>query len=342
MSGLLPSCFEDLEQAVVLFSREGEPRGCNRGAERLLGYDSDEFRHVSLADLASPRGDLDPDEIQNHLTTAVEGETTAFEWQIQRANGEPRWVELTCSRIVLEERPYALGEFRDLTAYKARGRRLKLLYRVLRHNLRNEMNLIQGRAEEVRRAIQEDDIQHQLELIRETAEEVGQLSEAVDDLERLVEQDATERRQVNVAEIVRQVADEVREEYPDATIETTGTTETFVSVDEGFRLALEHAITNAVEHNDEATPEVTVTHHTTDREAVIEIADNGPGIPRIEIRALETGPTPLEHGSGLGLSIIQWCTRSLGGEIEIDRADDRGSTVRIRLPRLTRPRDSDE
>lgn len=335
MEKVLPTGFEKLESAVVLFSENGTPRGCNPATEQLLGYSRTELYHTSLADLIAPRAEIDESQVSDYINNAASGEKQTFEWQIQRANGEPRWVQVTLSSVSLDGDQYVLGEFQDLTAYKARGRRLQLLYRVLRHNLRNNMNVIQGWADQLQRAIKDDDIERQAEIIKETAMEVGELSDSVADLERLVEKDASERQRKNVVKIVRTVAAELEDEFPEATIEVSSEKEEmFVSIDEGFWLALEHALANAIEHNDTDDPHVTISQHISGHDVVIRIADNGPGIPEMEINALEDESTPLQHGSGLGLSIIQWCTRSLGGDINIDTHGDTGTAVSIHLPRL--------
>jgi len=334
MTKKLPTVFEELEQAVILFSEEGIPRECNTATETLLGYSQSEVRQASLANLIAPRADLDEVQVQQYINSVTDGDSKTFEWQIQRSNGEPRWTEMTVNPIRLDGTRYVLGEIRDLTAYKARGRRLQLLYRILRHNLRNEMNIIRGYADKLATAIEDDDIEQQIKIIKDASKNVEDLSESVGDLERIIEQDATERRRMNVAEVVQTIVTELQEEHPGATIEVAVEEETVVSADEGFRLALEHAISNAIEHNDADDPKITITHDATDREAIISVSDNGPGIPEMEVTALETGPTDLEHGSGLGLSMIKWCTHSLGGDINIETTPDEGSTLTVQIPRL--------
>jgi signal transduction histidine kinase len=168
------------------------------------------------------------------------------------------------------------------------------------------MNVIQGHAENLEEAIEQDDIERQVEIIRDTAQDVGRLSEHVSDLERLVEKDASVRERTNIAEVVQMVATELHEEYPEATIEVTVEEDAYVSVDEGFRVALEHAIANAVEHNDTDDSRVTITLGATDRETIITVEDNGPGIPEMEIDALGPTSTPVKHGSGLGPPLIQF------------------------------------
>jgi signal transduction histidine kinase len=71
---------------------------------------------------------------------------------------------------------------------------------------------------------------------------------------------------------------------------------------------------------------------------VIEIADNGVGIQpehreKIFLPFYTTKPT----GTGLGMPIVKKLMDLHGGEIEIDSAPGRGTTVRLILPAVARP-----
>jgi len=66
----------------------------------------------------------------------------------------------------------------------------------------------------------------------------------------------------------------------------------------------------------------------------IVITDNGPGIPKHERKAIESGEeTPLQHGTGLGLWLVYWAMSLLGGDIHIDDADP-GTRIALRLPQV--------
>jgi signal transduction histidine kinase len=78
----------------------------------------------------------------------------------------------------------------------------------------------------------------------------------------------------------------------------------------------------------------------TARVTVIEVSDNGPGIP----------PEHLEHifdpffttkepgkGTGLGLSICAQLVEGMGGHIEVGRAEEGGARFVVRLPGIMGP-----
>jgi signal transduction histidine kinase len=75
-------------------------------------------------------------------------------------------------------------------------------------------------------------------------------------------------------------------------------------------------------------------------QAVLEVADDGPGIPaaaRAQIfdrfvrgtGSADTAPTP---GTGLGLAIVRAVARSHGGDVEAVESSSGGALFRVRLP----------
>jgi signal transduction histidine kinase len=78
---------------------------------------------------------------------------------------------------------------------------------------------------------------------------------------------------------------------------------------------------------------VDITLHRRAAAAVVEVADNGVGIQpehreRIFLPFYTTKPT----GTGLGMAIVKKIMDLHGGEIEIDSAPSRGTSVRLVIP----------
>jgi signal transduction histidine kinase len=106
--------------------------------------------------------------------------------------------------------------------------------------------------------------------------------------------------------------------------------------------ALLNLLQNAFKYTNE-DKRITVRALRDDGHVVLEVEDNGVGIPRRELRRIfdrfyrvDTLLTRATEGSGLGLSIAQRIVQAHGGRISVDSTVGKGSTFRIHLP-ITRP-----
>ncbi len=104
----------------------------------------------------------------------------------------------------------------------------------------------------------------------------------------------------------------------------------------------------AVMENDPDEPrwvELSVEKQTDEEQVVVEIRDSGPGMTdEMEERAFDPFFTSKEdeEGSGLGLSISHQIVQDHGGTIEILSNSERGTTVRISIPRYPETDDGEE
>jgi len=106
-----------------------------------------------------------------------------------------------------------------------------------------------------------------------------------------------------------------------------------------LRQVFANVMKNAVEAA-ERTPDasVTVSLYQRHASAVVEVADNGVGIApehreKIFLPFYTTKPT----GTGLGMAIVKKIMDLHGGEIDIESAPGRGTTVRLTIPRSPLP-----
>ena len=80
---------------------------------------------------------------------------------------------------------------------------------------------------------------------------------------------------------------------------------------------------------------VTITTSNTPTDIVIEVADNGPGIPPEVMKKIwDPFFTTKEQGkgTGLGLSISQNIIRTLGGSIELQSKEGEGTVFTVKVP----------
>jgi len=220
--------------------------------------------------------------------------------------------------------------FQDITAERQREQRLAVLNRVLRHNLRNDLNVVQLRVEEASTRVGDEDVASLLDAAADKTAGVVALGEKARSFEQAVQ--AAADVPVVVPEVVEAGVGRAREAYPAATITVSGTDAPVVRTNSALlRLVLLNLLENAVEHAG-AEPTVTVDV-SADRETVtVTVTDDGPGIPEHELAVVADGDeSALEHGSGMGLWLVSWGTTTIGGDIAFE-TDGAGTTATLTLP----------
>ena len=106
-----------------------------------------------------------------------------------------------------------------------------------------------------------------------------------------------------------------------------------------LRQVLLDLIENAHKYSPEGRP-VTVRLRRDDNTAVVEVEDQGIGIPEKDLpkvfeRFHRAANASVSSGSGLGLSIVELLVEAMGGEVTVRSALDQGSTFTVRLPFAT-------
>lgn len=342
----LPAILDDLEVGINLHDPETyEILDANPRLEELYGYSAEELRTMEIGDYTAPSTRFSQEEAVRRIRYAADGERQEFDWQIQRSNDELRWIRINLGPTTIDGRSCVISEVRDITESRARERRLRLLSRIVRHNLRNKTNVLMGYADRVRQAVEDETLEHEIETILNITTEVGGLSDSVKQIEEIAESTATQREPTDLRTVVHSLAEDVRLQYPAADIDVDAPEAVWVVAGTGLRYAIDHGLRNAIEHNDRESPTVTVSvvdEGETDQ-GTLRIADDGPPIPKTEIEVLqedvETSST--FHGTGVGLWVMQWCVESLGGELTFEENSPRGNVVSISLPKLSDPPSDD-
>ena len=104
-----------------------------------------------------------------------------------------------------------------------------------------------------------------------------------------------------------------------------------------LRQLLQNLISNAIKFRAEHPPEVQVRHRIVDSQHVIEVEDNGQGIPSDKHEEVFAVFKRLHRydevaGTGIGLSLCKKICHSLGGDIRVAASSETGTTFRIVLP----------
>lgn len=210
---------------------------------------------------------------------------------------------------------------------------LQVLHRVLRHNLRNDITVILGYADYVRQEASDGAISNRCEKIIATAEDITRYTEKLRMIHQITEENGATRTE-DLGEMIPNILDRLSLDT-ESVVETDFPESAIIEVNPMFENAVEEALRNAILHNDSEDPAVSIEVDPDEGPSsmvCIRISDNGPGIPRDELKALEVGgEDQLLHLSGVGLWFVNWTVRNSGGYVEFD-SDDGGTTVSIYAP----------
>jgi len=302
---------EELAVGLFLIDTDGRILDINVEASRIAGDSADSIIGQQLGDVLAGITPL-PTDSPTRLSLATADGHRRYEVTVDTIGDGG---DTTIGRTVL---------LRDITDRQTREQQLAVLTRVLRHNLRNDLDTILAHTEEIETAPLREQIATQIERTQRTATKARAV-------ETVLEASQQQRAEVDLRTTAESVAESLRESH-DCTL-TVRTPETLrvVSHELLLRRLLSELLENGIEHSEAASPTVDLTLAVDDDVVCIEISDDGPGIPAHEFDILEAGTeTPLRHGSGIGLWIVTWIVDYLGGDLSFESTDD-GSTVHVRL-----------
>lgn len=338
---------EHAGHAIYWTDVDGRIEYANPAFEEITGYDREAVVGENPRILRS--GEMDRSYYQDLWETILSGETFQREVINENATGDRIVLDQTVAPI-----PGPDGEIQrfvavnnDITDRKEREetlqaekrridrlhQRLTVMNRILRHDIRSSVNIIRGNAELATAADRRLD--QALETIVEEADRLQRIGESVRHLQEVLEEGESATNVLDLVTLTQTKVLTCRNEFPEAEFSLTGPNEALVRAREGIDLALDHLLSNAVVHNDADRPVVEVSIETdpADEVVILEIADDGPGIPEAELRPIREGrETPLEHTSGLGLWLAHWIVDASGGDLSFEERDPRGTVAVIELP----------
>lgn len=206
--------------------------------------------------------------------------------------------------------------------------RLKVLHRVLRHNLRNSMNVISGTAALIDNPEENPDVRR----IIQTCDRLLHHADNARSIDQLFQRDT--QREIDLEQQLSRCVQSYELEYPEAVIELDIASPTTVTGAEVMPGIFEEILHNAITHNPDEHPEVWVKVNQENGYGVVSVEDTGPPIPSSDLAIIdgELDPSPIDHGSGLGLWLLAWAIHRSDGEIDHQPRDTGGNRITIRLP----------
>jgi PAS domain S-box-containing protein len=316
----------------------GDIQNANAAAASFYGYSITELTGMRIDDLNT----LSDDEIAAERERAEREDRNHFVFEHELANGDVRTVEVHSSPVELDSDDLLFSIVFDVTDSREYERRLEtqrdnldVLNQVLRHDIRNDLQLVLAYADMLADEVDDDHAEH-VERIRDSADHAVELTKTARDLSEVMLRDQTDHHAVALRSALETELDDFRTAFPGAAI-TVDETIPSVSVRGNDMLGsvFRNLLKNAVQHNDKPVPEVTVTATADEDTVEIRVADNGPGVPDNQKDDIfGKGEKGLESsGTGMGLYLVQTLTESAGGSVHVEDNDPEGAVFVVELQR---------
>ncbi|MFB6084037.1 MAG: histidine kinase N-terminal 7TM domain-containing protein [Halorientalis sp.] len=330
------SLIEAIDGAVLVYSVDGTVIEMNEAAKLVLDLTDEAVGRgiVGVVELVDPLPTVRGDEARtvaspagiadlldgHEFTTTINGVSRTFVVRVSRLDDEGDhlgWTVLCYDVSDLRQKQQELDLLKQV------------LSRVLRHNVRNDLSVVKANAQMLAEETSGLEAER-LRTIMDKSDNLLDASEKARTVEKLLSGERT-RSEFDVTELATEAIETTRREFPDVSFETDLPESCPVHAHWALSTAVENVIENAAMHNDAADPQVVVTADCGDERATLRVADNGPGIPYKEVEVLERREeTALEHGSSVGLWLIDWIVDLSRGDISFENTD-RGCTVTIEL-----------
>lgn len=318
--------FNELSDALFLESTDGEILDVNKAACETFGYDYEELTNMNV-------GDLVPGEAPAFLPGKIDKATREgkpLETVNKRKDGTPIPVELRGRIIEFEEEERMLVSVRDISERKKAQERKNFLHSLLRHDVRNKNQVVQGYLE----LLEETDLsQKQEELVKKAkrgSKEGSNIIEKVRTLHKIGGEEEIE--EVNVGTKIKNAIkrNESLASEKEKEIECEGVD---VKVRGGTLLEelFSNLIENAIIHAD--CEKIRISCQKTQNKCIVTVEDDGKGVPdEVKEKIFNRGFKDDEEGSsGLGTYLVKKIAESYGGNVEVKDSELGGARFDVYL-----------
>jgi len=218
-----------------------------------------------------------------------------------------------------------VGAAIDISDRERRNRRLDVLHRVLRHNIRNQLTVIRGYADEI--AASDDRYADTAAEVVDASDMLLQLSEKAHQTREVVEAADRTSEEVPFAEVVTTVVSKL------PVTEAASPPEQPVRVPAKADRAVRVLLRAVGAHYDGDGLRVAVESNPR----YVEIAVGGETqlLPEGELEFLRTGEeTALNHGQWLEVAQASLLLSAIGGEVSVPESAPSGSQLAVQFPRV--------
>lgn len=323
----LETLFDALPVPAALLNTDGNIERWNQAAEDVLGYTAEQAVGETYFLFT------DDKEFTTLLERVVDGETVEnYQTTLRGASGArvhveidvlPVFVDGTVSRII--------GTAVDISDRRQREQQLDVLYRIIRHNLRNELNVTLGWSER----LQTDNVDKTkaAEKIKGSSNRLLELSDQVVDIPRVIMENDDIASQTAIS-FVESLSEQLQmnEGISSADLKSSPTDG---EVHKKAVRATSKLFDDLFTATDNAR--VRLTCDSFNSHILLSVASTVPLLDDDEQVLIKKGAeTPLRHASGVETARSYLVIQAVGGSVEVTEglSDAPATGLRIEIPRV--------
>lgn len=299
----------------------------------MLGYEKEELVGKNHKEI-SPDGEVKKFERETEIRK--QGETSYYESRLIRKDGEEIDVLVYGSPFKNADGEYVgtMGVVTDISDRKRAQEREEFLHTLLRHDLKNKIQVVQGYLQ----LLEEEDVSDQMKTFIEKAMKgVREGTNLINKVRLLRDAQEEGREPVNIIFILQETVSEVEDYAQKSGIEITMECPSWEYEVEGGPLLKEvfsNLIENSIRHSEGS--KIKIAGEIRDDEVVCSVEDDGKGIPDDKKETIfEKGyTTDKERGTGIGLFLVNMLLQSYGGSIEAKDSEMGGARFDVHLKKL--------
>jgi two-component system sensor kinase FixL len=341
---------ESAVDGIIVIDQRGVIEFFNPAAERLFGYRADDVmgRNISIL-MPSPYAEEHDRYLQRYLKTRqphVIG--IGREVSARRKDGTTFPVHLSVGELAFDGETRFAGIVRDLTDRVRLEKRLREesglvrvgeLAAVLAHEIKNPLAAVSGA---IQMLSEHMTVEEDREIAHEILRRLDGLSALMGDLLLFARPPRPQMRTVDLGGLLDALVAFLRADPAWRELDIAldlekdaAEGELLVADPELLKIAFQNLLLNAAQavgrHG-----RIRVTARHDHSQLVIDIIDNGPGIPsEHQDRLFTPFFTTKARGTGLGLATVRRIAEAHGGRVDIHQTGPSGTVVRVHLP-LTR------
>lgn len=325
----IQNSLDSLQDIFYFIDTDKEIIQWNKTAEDITGYTKSEIEDLEVYGFIARE---DREKIRNSINKALKKGEDTVEAKILTKNGEVIPYEFR-KRSFEDENGEILGLVgigRDISEQKRYIRQLETMDRILRHNLRNNLNAIVLNAEQIQN--KEISLEEVTKKIVDQSNELLEISEKERDIIHALS-GKQETQTIDIVSEIEKIIEDIKDQYSTEVVHDPPEN-AFVYGVTGLKKAFFEVIENAIIHNSSDTPKVEINIEKSRDTVYLSIKDDGPKIPdtEIDIRSESQEIDQLNHSLGIGLWLVKWMVETSNGSISFEYTGN-GNLINITLPK---------